>query len=290
MRVPSTVALPGDSSLSHRYSEVKPLLKELDRLIEAALERILQPTPGNGSEDVSPPLDLELWNQIPLVLIDEHDKDNPVILDIFETNQTADGNKTATDNETSVSSDPARGYQSSGDNETTSNGTTVENQSTAPPPPANTTSEEKKYKLAVKLVRGVPQWQQAGMRDGCLGKGTSVSPPHLCLDLGLCSGCASSGDCPCPAPAAEPRAEPGQGCSMQVPRPLHPFLGSKCQGEAVAAAPSPFLLQSAVQRHKVVLQPLTSAPREASRTLPEQTSEAGETPALKNWPRIDISC
>ncbi|NXL78851.1 SCNNB protein, partial [Leptocoma aspasia] len=78
-----------------KYSEVKPLLKELDRLIEAALERILQPTPGNGSEDVSLPLDLQLWNQIPLVLIDEHDKDNPVILDIFETNQTAVGNETA---------------------------------------------------------------------------------------------------------------------------------------------------------------------------------------------------
>uniref|UniRef100_A0A8C3N5C2 Uncharacterized protein n=1 Tax=Geospiza parvula TaxID=87175 RepID=A0A8C3N5C2_GEOPR len=71
-----------------KYSEVKPLLKELDRLIEAALERILQPTPGNSTENVSLPLDLELWNQIPLVLIDEHDKDNPIILDIFETNQT----------------------------------------------------------------------------------------------------------------------------------------------------------------------------------------------------------
>ncbi|NXD40716.1 SCNNB protein, partial [Copsychus sechellarum] len=70
-----------------KYSEVKPLLKELDRLIEAALERILQP--GNSSDNVSPPLDLELWNQIPLVLIDEHDKDNPIILDIFESNQTA---------------------------------------------------------------------------------------------------------------------------------------------------------------------------------------------------------
>ncbi|XP_010294422.1 PREDICTED: amiloride-sensitive sodium channel subunit beta-like, partial [Phaethon lepturus] len=31
-----------------KYSEVKHLLKELDRLIEAALERILQPTPGNS--------------------------------------------------------------------------------------------------------------------------------------------------------------------------------------------------------------------------------------------------
>uniref|UniRef100_A0A8C5TAS7 Sodium channel epithelial 1 subunit beta n=1 Tax=Malurus cyaneus samueli TaxID=2593467 RepID=A0A8C5TAS7_9PASS len=77
-----------------KYSEVKHLLKELDRLIEAALERILQPTPGNSSENTSAPLNLELWNQIPLVLIDEHDKDNPVILDIFETNQTAGGNET----------------------------------------------------------------------------------------------------------------------------------------------------------------------------------------------------
>ncbi|NXB95874.1 SCNNB protein, partial [Vidua chalybeata] len=90
-----------------KYSEVKPLLKELDRLIEAALERILQPTPGNSSENVSLPLDLELWNQIPLVLIDEHDKDNPIILDIFETNQTAAGSETAMDNRTSVSRLPA---------------------------------------------------------------------------------------------------------------------------------------------------------------------------------------
>ncbi|NWS85674.1 SCNNB protein, partial [Toxostoma redivivum] len=80
-----------------KYSEVKPLLKELDRLIEAALERILQPE--NSSDTVSPPLDLELWNQIPLVLIDEHDKDNPIILDIFETNQTAGGNETGMDSE-----------------------------------------------------------------------------------------------------------------------------------------------------------------------------------------------
>ncbi|NXR78314.1 SCNNB protein, partial [Pycnonotus jocosus] len=93
-----------------KYSEVKPLLKELDRLIEAALERILQP--GNHSENLSPPLDLELWNQIPLVLIDEHDKDNPIILDIFETNQTAVGNETALDNQTTVSYDTA-GHQGS---------------------------------------------------------------------------------------------------------------------------------------------------------------------------------
>ncbi|NWZ46888.1 SCNNB protein, partial [Haliaeetus albicilla] len=83
-----------------KYSEVKHLLKELDRLIEAALERILQPAPGNSSENASPPLDLRLWHQIPLVLIDEHDKDNPVILDIFESNQTAGGNQTTVGNQT----------------------------------------------------------------------------------------------------------------------------------------------------------------------------------------------
>ncbi|NXJ31870.1 SCNNB protein, partial [Ciconia maguari] len=83
-----------------KYSEVKHLLRELDRLIEAALERILQPAPGNSSENTSPPLDLGLWHQIPLVLIDEHDKDNPVILDIFESNQTALGNQTAGGNQT----------------------------------------------------------------------------------------------------------------------------------------------------------------------------------------------
>ncbi|NXC22227.1 SCNNB protein, partial [Corythaeola cristata] len=72
-----------------KYSEVKYLLKDLDRLIEAALERILQPTLGNSNESSSPPLNLKLWYQIPLVLIDEHDKDNPIILDIFESNQIA---------------------------------------------------------------------------------------------------------------------------------------------------------------------------------------------------------
>ncbi|NXX03764.1 SCNNB protein, partial [Larus smithsonianus] len=102
-----------------KYSEVKHLLKELDRLIEAALERILQPTPGNSSENISPPLDLELWHQIPLVLIDEHDKDNPVILDIFESNQGAvgnqstAGNQTTAGNETTASNQTACSHQGS---------------------------------------------------------------------------------------------------------------------------------------------------------------------------------
>ncbi|NXI98077.1 SCNNB protein, partial [Psophia crepitans] len=96
-----------------KYSEVKHLLKELDRLIEAALERILQPAPWNSSENFSPPLDLELWHQIPLVLIDEHDKDNPIILDIFETNQTTVGNETTMGNQTSEGSRTACSHQGS---------------------------------------------------------------------------------------------------------------------------------------------------------------------------------
>ncbi|KAM9598334.1 epithelial sodium channel subunit beta isoform 2-T3 [Morphnus guianensis] len=153
-----------------KYSEVKHLLKELDRLIEAALERILQPAPGNSSENASPLLDLRLWHQIPLVLIDEHDKDNPVILDIFESNQTAGGDQTAAGNQTTAGNQTAAGNQTSagdqtavgnetaagnqtaaGDQTAVGNQTSVGNQTTAPPAPANTTLEEKKYKLAVKL-------------------------------------------------------------------------------------------------------------------------------------------
>lgn len=147
---------------------MKHLLKELDRLIEAALERILQPTPGNSSENTSPPLDLELWHQIPLVLIDEHDKDNPIILDIFESNQTTVGNETAMDNQTAAGNQTVAGNQTAVGNQTTEgdqaaagNQTAASNQTAAPPAPANVTLEEKKYKLAVKLVRGVP-WEAAG--------------------------------------------------------------------------------------------------------------------------------
>uniref|UniRef100_A0A8C7E244 Sodium channel epithelial 1 subunit beta n=1 Tax=Naja naja TaxID=35670 RepID=A0A8C7E244_NAJNA len=70
-----------------RYSKVKPFLKDLDELIEAALERILQPPQGNASAtpaaNLSEKLNLQLWNQIPLVLIDDSDAARPVILDIL---------------------------------------------------------------------------------------------------------------------------------------------------------------------------------------------------------------
>uniref|UniRef100_A0A674K0R5 Sodium channel epithelial 1 subunit beta n=1 Tax=Terrapene triunguis TaxID=2587831 RepID=A0A674K0R5_9SAUR len=79
----------------YKYSKARHLLKELDELTEAALERILQSKHGdaisapplNSSETVSQRLDLKLWNQIPLVLIDESDPDHPVIIDLFETDQ-----------------------------------------------------------------------------------------------------------------------------------------------------------------------------------------------------------
>ncbi|XP_061205081.1 amiloride-sensitive sodium channel subunit beta isoform X2 [Neopsephotus bourkii] len=145
----------------YRYSEAKPLLKELDRLIDAALERILQPSPGNSSESISPPLDLELWYQIPLVLIDEHDKDNPIILDIFETNRTTAGIQSSTDtptpagNESSVDIAAFAGNESFVGNHSAGNHTagnhTAGNHTATAPTPANTTLEEKKYKLAVKL-------------------------------------------------------------------------------------------------------------------------------------------
>nr|XP_033818589.1 amiloride-sensitive sodium channel subunit beta [Geotrypetes seraphini] len=76
-----------------KYSKVKHLLQELDDLVSTALKRIQlsnQPsmagaalssnTTGNGSYTLDP----RLWNNIPLLIIDETDPDNPVIVNIFE--------------------------------------------------------------------------------------------------------------------------------------------------------------------------------------------------------------
>ncbi|XP_073217713.1 epithelial sodium channel subunit beta-like isoform X2 [Lepidochelys kempii] len=108
-----------------KYSKVRHLLKELDALTEAALERILQSKHGDAisapplssSETVSQRLDLKLWNQIPLVLMDESDPDHPIIIDLFETDQSGSGTRPN-------SSSPAL---------------------------SNVTSEAKKHKVAVKL-------------------------------------------------------------------------------------------------------------------------------------------
>ncbi|XP_019397374.1 PREDICTED: amiloride-sensitive sodium channel subunit beta [Crocodylus porosus] len=109
-----------------KYSKVKHLLKEMDKLIDAALERILQsgqqdpvsPLAVNSSENGSQALDLQLWNQLPLVLIDESHPDQPII-DIFTTNWTG-----------------ARTQHNS-----------------SSPSPSNSTAEAKKYKVAMKLCR-----------------------------------------------------------------------------------------------------------------------------------------
>ncbi|XP_072838744.2 epithelial sodium channel subunit beta isoform X1 [Pogona vitticeps] len=70
-----------------RYDKAKPYLKDLDDLMDAALERILRS--GQENETDAPPandsqkLNLRLWNQIPLVVIDESKGADPVVLDIL---------------------------------------------------------------------------------------------------------------------------------------------------------------------------------------------------------------
>uniref|UniRef100_A0A8D0DTK4 Amiloride-sensitive sodium channel subunit beta n=1 Tax=Salvator merianae TaxID=96440 RepID=A0A8D0DTK4_SALMN len=70
-----------------RYSKAKELLQDLDALIETALERILQASTENATgsfpSNTSAELNLQQWNQIPLVLIDESDEKHPVVLDIL---------------------------------------------------------------------------------------------------------------------------------------------------------------------------------------------------------------
>ncbi|KAK1344462.1 hypothetical protein QTO34_013159 [Cnephaeus nilssonii] len=52
-----------------QYSKVKHLLKDLDQLMEAVLERIVAPEPPGANATRA--LNLTLWNHTPLVLIDE---------------------------------------------------------------------------------------------------------------------------------------------------------------------------------------------------------------------------
>ncbi|XP_066239511.1 amiloride-sensitive sodium channel subunit beta isoform X1 [Saccopteryx leptura] len=64
-----------------QYSKARHLLKDLDQLMEAVLERILasEPAPANATAA----LNLTLWNHTPLVLIDERDPRHPAVLDLF---------------------------------------------------------------------------------------------------------------------------------------------------------------------------------------------------------------
>ncbi|KAL1769433.1 amiloride-sensitive sodium channel subunit beta, partial [Sigmodon hispidus] len=69
------------------YSKVKHLLKDLDELMEAVLDKILTPEPGHTN--ITSTLNFTIWNHTPLVLIDERNPDHPVILDLFGDNHNS---------------------------------------------------------------------------------------------------------------------------------------------------------------------------------------------------------
>ncbi|XP_059548051.1 amiloride-sensitive sodium channel subunit beta [Myotis daubentonii] len=64
-----------------QYSKVSHLLKDLDQLMEAVLERIV--APELPLANATRALNFTLWNYTPLVLIDERNPHHPVVLDLF---------------------------------------------------------------------------------------------------------------------------------------------------------------------------------------------------------------
>lgn len=76
---------PADqSSPPPRYSKVRHLLKDLDELMEAVLERIVATEPSHANATKG--LNFTIWNHTPLVLIDERNPRHPVVLDLFADN------------------------------------------------------------------------------------------------------------------------------------------------------------------------------------------------------------
>ncbi|XP_073492794.1 epithelial sodium channel subunit beta [Aquarana catesbeiana] len=90
-----------------KYSRVKHLLHDLDQLVDTALDRIQFssqhgsgiPAPNNTNQNVT--LDPSLWNYMPLVVIDEHDPNNTIVYNIFDSstdysqiNNATKGNQT----------------------------------------------------------------------------------------------------------------------------------------------------------------------------------------------------
>lgn len=69
------------NSSPFQYSKVKHLLKDLDELMEAVLDKILAPELGHTNTTST--LNFTIWNHTPLVLIDERNPDHPVILELF---------------------------------------------------------------------------------------------------------------------------------------------------------------------------------------------------------------
>uniref|UniRef100_A0A8C9C4U6 Epithelial sodium channel subunit beta n=1 Tax=Phocoena sinus TaxID=42100 RepID=A0A8C9C4U6_PHOSS len=75
-----------------QYSKVKHLLKDLDELMEAVLERILGPELSHVNATRA--LNLTIWNHVPLVFIDEQNPHHPVVLDLFEDNYNGSASST----------------------------------------------------------------------------------------------------------------------------------------------------------------------------------------------------
>ncbi|XP_034376326.1 epithelial sodium channel subunit beta [Arvicanthis niloticus] len=72
------------NSSPFQYSKVKHLLKDLDELMEAVLDKILAPESSHTNTTTS--LNFTIWNHTPLVLIDERNPNHPVVLDLFGDN------------------------------------------------------------------------------------------------------------------------------------------------------------------------------------------------------------
>ncbi|XP_028620107.1 amiloride-sensitive sodium channel subunit beta [Grammomys surdaster] len=75
------------NSSPFQYSKVKHLLKDLDELMEAVLDRILAPESRHTNTITT--LNFTIWNHTPLVLIDERNPDHPVVLDLFGDNHNS---------------------------------------------------------------------------------------------------------------------------------------------------------------------------------------------------------
>ncbi|KAM6166086.1 epithelial sodium channel subunit beta isoform 2-T2 [Erethizon dorsatum] len=76
-----------------QYSKAKHLLKDLDELMKAVLERILAPEASHA--DTASALNFTLWNHTPLVVINEQDPHHPVVLDLFQNNHCASAGSSA---------------------------------------------------------------------------------------------------------------------------------------------------------------------------------------------------
>ncbi|KAM4698489.1 epithelial sodium channel subunit beta [Rhinophrynus dorsalis] len=70
----------------YKYSRVKHLLKDLDELVATALDRIQFSSQSNYNvTPTNSTFDPNLWNHIPLVVIDENNPNKPIVYNIFDS-------------------------------------------------------------------------------------------------------------------------------------------------------------------------------------------------------------